>query len=194
MEDVITLNKFDLLTNKRVGISFIENRVSPESDLSNPVINNLIAAGGESFLYYLRSLGLEYKRNIMILSSKRSYYYDHKDITGVKTLINLEKLNRIKHLESFMSIICNYLSPKTNFIGCFFDKESQNRMKLPSRNCKKYINFSGRGNDPEMDKKEVSYLLTSNGLKVLDITEINGLSYFSARSTERSFEYSFNLF
>jgi uncharacterized protein Smg (DUF494 family) len=43
---------------------------------------------------------------------------------------------------------------------------------------KKFINFLDSRTEIEIDKKDISRLLESHGFKVIDMTEINGLTYF----------------
>ena len=43
---------------------------------------------------------------------------------------------------------------------------------------KKIINFLDSRVETEIDKRELSRLLESHGFKVIDMTEINGLTYF----------------
>ena len=178
MEDISILHKSDVIIDKKVRINFNENKVSPERNSNNPVIDNLIAEGGETFFHYLKWLGLADEPNMLVLSSRRHYYYDHNDLKGVTTLINLKKLNLIKHLDSYLHIVFHVLSPKTIFIGCFSDKRTQKRIELTSRNYKRRINFLDSRIDIEFDKIDVSRLLESHGFKVIDMTEINGLTYF----------------
>jgi len=124
---------------------------------------------------------------MLVLSSKHHYYYDHNELESVTTLINIKKLNLIKHLDSFLHSVCNILSPKTNFVGCFHDWKIQKDSGLTSRMYKGFINFIDDKVDISIDKNEVSRLLESNGFKVLDMTEINGLTYFRAQNNRRSF-------
>jgi hypothetical protein len=96
----------------------------------------------------------------------------------VKTLINQKKLNHIKELNDFLFNVHNLLSPKTHFIGCFSDYKTQKGISLSSRMYKKIINFLDSRIETEIDKRELSRLLESHGFKVIDMTEINGLTYF----------------
>jgi hypothetical protein len=47
---------------------------------------------------------------------------------------------------------------------------------------KGFINFLDARIDVDFDKNDVSKLLESHGLKVIDMTEINGLTYFRAQN------------
>ncbi len=182
MKEMIELNNSNDVVKRRVKRKFNVTRPSSTEHVTNPVIDNLIAEGGEAFLDYIKWHGLVNEPNMLILSSKYHYYYDHEDLKSVTTLINLKQLNLINHLDVFFKNVCNGLSPKTNFIGCFYDKKTQKGKSLPSRMYKKIINFLDLRIDTEIDKTKLSRLLESNGLKVIDMTEINGLTYFRTQN------------
>jgi hypothetical protein len=182
MEDILVLNKSDIIIDKKVRTNFNRNKVPPERIIFNPVIDNLIVEGGESFFHYLNWLGLADEPNMLVLSS-RYHYYGHNDLKGVTTLINLKKLNLIKHLDSFLHVVCNVLSPKANFIGRFSDKRIQNSIEPRPRIFKRRNSFFESKIYFEIDKIDVSRLLESHGLKVMDLTDINGLTYFRAQNS-----------
>jgi hypothetical protein len=115
---------------------------------------------------------------MLILSSRHHYYYDYEDLKDVNTIISLKKLNLIEHLDSYLHTVFSFLSPKSNFIGCFTDQESLKGVSGTARLYKRIINFLDRRTDIEVNKKDMSLLLESHGFKVMDMTEINGLTYF----------------
>lgn len=158
-------------------------KISEERIMDKPVINELISEGGENFFYYLKSHGLADEDNMLVLSSKRHYYYDPNELQSVTTLINIKKLNLIRDLESFLQSIVFVLSPESNFIGCFSDRNTRKGEGFRSRMYKGIINFLDDKTDVDYDKNHVQRLLESNGFKVIDMTEINGLTYFKAQNT-----------
>jgi hypothetical protein len=119
---------------------------------------------------------------MMVLPSNHHYYYDHSELEGITTLVNVKKLNLIKHLDSFLQTVSDVMSPKTNFIGCFADSKTEKENGLSSRMYKRFINFLDSRIDNEIDKNDVSRLLESRGYKVIDMTEINGLTYFRTQN------------
>lgn len=147
----------------------------------NPVINDLIAEGGENFFNYLECHGLANEDNMLVLSSRHHYYYDPNELQSITTLINVKKLNLIRHLDSFLQSIVHVLKPESNFIGCFSDWKTQKDSGFSSRMFKGLINFLDAKTDVDFDRHEVSKLLESHGLKVIDMTEINGMTYFRAQ-------------
>jgi hypothetical protein len=160
----------------------VAGKVKKERLMERPVINELIAEGGENFFDYLRCHGLADEDNMLVLSSRRHYYYDPNELQSITTLINIKKLNLIKHLDSFLQSVVLVLSPESNFIGCFSDWKTQKGVGLHSRMYKGLINFLDAKIDAEYDKSYVSKLLESHGFKVMDMTEINGLTYFRAQN------------
>jgi hypothetical protein len=156
--------------------------MNDEKNNDSPVISELIAEGGENFFSYLECHGLTDDDNMLVLSSRHHYYYDPNELQSIRTLINIKKLNLIKHLDSFLQSVVYALSPDSNFIGCFSDWKTQKDSGLTSRIYKGLINFLDAKVDVEYDRNEVAKLLESHGLKVMDMTEINGLTYFRAQN------------
>jgi hypothetical protein len=188
MDDTLTLNRSEIFTDRKVRTNFNRTNSSRELTKINPVIENLVMEGGENFFNYIDWHGLSNESNMLVLSSRHHYYYEYNDLKGVTTLINLKKLNLIKHLDSFLNSVCNSLSPKTNFIGCFSDRKTKKWKGLISRIYKEFNNFLDSTIDMEINKKDALRLLETHGFKVIDMTEINGLTYFRAQNLRRPVE------
>ena len=182
MEATLVLEGPGTTTGKRVRTSTNRPRISPETRKNNPVHDKMVEEVDENFLNYLNWNGLTNEDNYLVLSSTLHYYYDDEELKEVSTLINLKKLNLVKHLDDFLYTIYNGLSPKTNFIGCFSDKKTQKGVSVASRLYKKFINFLDSKIDVEIDSRDFSKLLESYGFKVIDMTEINGLTYFRTQN------------
>lgn len=191
MENIMSVQKSDIMTERKVRTKINGNKIPAEKPVTNHVIDDLKTEGGENFTNYLNWLGLANESNTLVLSSKHHYYYDNSDLEGITTLINLKKLNLIKHLDSFLNTVYHVMSPETNFIGCFYDKKTKSDIGWSSRIYKRFINFLDSRTDFEIDKKDVSGLLESNGFKVIDMTEINGLTYFRTQNNRSSVNKSF---
>ena len=188
MENISILHKSGITINKKVRTNFNGTKLFPNGTITNPDIDNLINERGENFFLYLNWLGLTDDPNLMVISSNHHYYYDFDDFKGVTTLINLKRLNLIKHLDNFLYTVSHVLSPKTNFVGCFSDRNIQKEIGSPPRMYKKIINFLDARTDIEIDKKDVSKLLETHGFEIIDMTEINGLTYFRTQNIQRSVE------
>jgi hypothetical protein len=175
MEDISVLHRSDRIIDKKVKRDFNRPKLMPETAKNNPVINELTAKVDENFINYLNWHGLADEPNLLVLSSRFHYYYDNEEL-------NLKKLNLIKHLDDFLHTVNNVLSPKTNFIGCFSDRKTQKGVSVTSRIYKRFINFLDSRIDIEIDKKDILRLFESHGFKVIDMTEINGLTYFRTQN------------
>jgi hypothetical protein len=182
MENISTLNVSEKISNKSIRRNPGRENLNAASVLENPGLNELIAEGGENFFNYLEWHGLTNENNMLVLSSRYHYYYDPNELQSITTLINVKKLNLIKHLDSFLHSIVYTLSPESNFIGCFSDWKTQKRIGFTSRMYKSFINFIDSRIDVDYDKKDVSRLLEAHGFKVVDMTEINGITYFRAQN------------
>ena len=183
MEGALILNKSEIITDRKVWTNFNRIDLLSEESRNNLVVDHLIREGGDNFFFYINGLGLANESNMMILSSRHNYYYDYNDLIDVTILINLKRLNLIKHLNSFLNIVSEALPPKSNFIGCFSDYRSQKRNELPSGMYKGFTTAA----IIEIDKNDVSGLLESYRFKVMDMTEINGLTYFRTENRRKIF-------
>jgi len=151
-----------------------------------PAIVNMIAEDGGSFFNYLKELGLSRENNLVVLSSRHHYYYDEDEMKNVRTLINLRKLNLIKYLDEFLFTLIQILPPDTKFIGCFSDcsTSGNNRASLlnPIKLLKQKVNSFDFGGERALSRNKVSEILESNGFKITNMTEMNGLTYFCSQN------------
>jgi hypothetical protein len=182
MEESFTLKKAEVSTGPKVRKNSNRGTISHKKALANNGLNNLFAESDENFISYLKRQGLVDEPNLLVLPSSNHYFYDNSELKGVTTLINLKKLNKINHLDSFLNTVSDVLSPKSNFVGCFYDCDGQKEIGIASRMYKRFINFLDSKTDNEIDKNDVSKLLESSGYKVIDMTVINGLTYFRTQN------------
>ena len=175
----------------------------------SPVYKELVEEGHEDFYNYLDWLGLAKSHHLLILTSSHHYYFEVEDLKNIKTVVNLNKLNYIKSVKDFLQGIYNILPHKCYFIGSFTDNKKQNGF-FTSR--KSPINSDGDDLDPESDagpwnsflnlvygiidsktnrymsEKSVKSYLEETGLKILDMTELNGQTYFCTQKDKPSVE------
>jgi hypothetical protein len=182
MNYISVLKENNVNVNEYFKTNFRRNKHSSDKTNNSPSLDNLISEGDENIINYLKWNGLANDANLLVLSSKSHYYYDSEELKEVTTLINLKKLNRIKHLNEFLQTLCYGLSPKTNFVGCFSDRKSQKRIMLISRMYKKFINFLDSRIDIEIDDKSILKVFESVGFRVINMTEIHGMTYFIVQS------------
>ncbi len=184
MENILTLGKTGI-SGDFVSSRFREKLLKPESTRVHPVLENIRTEAGEDFYQYLKWLQLAKMPNLLALSSLHHYYFDSDEMKKVKTLVNLKKLNNIKHLESFLNIVVRMLPQKANFVG-HFKSNDQDRSVFPfyqsSKLFDRMVNYMDSRTDRSLSIKEVSKLLEEHKLKIVDITEIKGMTYFCSRT------------
>lgn len=196
-------NEPNTINNQKINTYINLGRTSVYKSENNPVSEFLTAEGCDDFLTYAEWLGLANDPNLVVLPSIHHYYYDDEDMKDVKTVINLKGLNQIKHVKSFLHSIFHILPQNSYFIGSFVDNKNvsgyllRNRLydvednisrddvendivsRIPLFN-RLYSLMDSRTNN-YMSKTNVSLLLKDHGFKILDMTELNGLTYFCAQ-------------
>jgi hypothetical protein len=159
-----------------------------------PAIVNLIAEDGNNFFRYLKTLGLSRENNLVVLSSRYHYYYDENEIKSVKTLINLRKLNMIKYLDEFLFTLVQILPSDTKFLGCFSDcklsETTRTSFLHPIKLLRRTINSIDSNGERTMNKASVSEVLESYGFKIINMTEMDGITYFCAQNVRKPVKLS----
>jgi hypothetical protein len=176
--------------------------------VNNEAIDILMAEGGESFYNYVDWLGLTKEPDLIVISSKHHYYYDPEEMKGLNTVINIKEFNQIKNIRSFLNSFLHSLPQKSNFIGCFSDNEKVNGYELKYRSASDrrrclddidngivsafpFLNMLYSLMDSKiynyMSKMTISQLLGEHGFKVVDMTEVRGLTLFHSQKKEASF-------
>jgi hypothetical protein len=206
MRNSITIDKSNFINNQR--ISTLVNLVGTSIDLSksNPDLRILSTEDGENFAKYLEFLGLDKDSNLLVLSSSHHYYYDAEEMVNIKTVVNLKELNQVKQVKDFLHSIFHILPPKCMFIGCFVNNRKQNNFGLSTNHTDSFIKRNSDAiengivsNNPFLNKiynmidsktnkymseRSVAQLLGEHGFKVLNMTELDGLTYFCAQSIQ----------
>lgn len=182
----------------------LNNETLKNHNENNSALNALsLERRGEIFNYYFELFGLRDECDTVILPSMQHYFYASEEMKNVKNIINLKELNRISEIRSFFHLISNLLPKKSNFIGCFVDNKKQNGFAYRS-----YYNDLNYMKDSEaiengiiskiyflnimyalidfrtnrfLSSLSVTQLLEEYGFKVLDMTELNGLTFFCAQ-------------
>ncbi|MFN8239740.1 MAG: hypothetical protein U0X39_03205 [Bacteroidales bacterium] len=154
----------------------------------NPANFSLTATGGKNFFRYLKNMNLTNDPDSLILPPDKHYYYDANELHNVRTLINLKKLNLITDLESFMKDLCTVLPSNAKLVGCFADRKSNNKNGLFSGLSNTIINLVESKTYHNLSKKDVIRILEKSGFTVIDMTEMNGLTYFYSRSINNQAE------
>lgn len=205
METRNILDNTEMIVNKRIrrDTSLLTSPITVPVSETDEAIDKLKAEGGESFFNYVDWLGLVENPNLIVLSSVHHYYFDNEELKHINAIINIKQLNLIKYIDLFFQSIFRIMPPKSNFVGCFLDKKtqyeyaimnilSQHSVKnnidpfengITSRNSfvNTVYNMMDSKTDRDMSEQDVSSLLKKQGFKVLDMTELNGLTYFHSQ-------------
>ena len=189
MEKTANTYKVELDNNQVVAPASGEKKVTMDDNQSNPLFDSLVSEGGENFFHYINWLGFSKDPNLMILSSLHHYYYDFNDLKGVRTLINLKQLNQINHIDAFLNNVFRVLPTKANFIGCFKDNKIHGGIAVPLYQSFKFlnsiINIIDSKTDRFMSRKDVIRLLETHSFRIMDMTDINKITYFCAESAKK---------
>jgi hypothetical protein len=189
MERTVSTYKVDIGNNQVFAPETGAKIVTMDDNKSNPLFDSLVSEGGENFFHYINWLGLSKDPNLMILSSIHHYYYDFNDLKGVRTLINLKELNQINHADTFLNNVFRVLPPKASFIGCFKDNKIHSGIAVPLYQSFKFlnnlINIIDSKTDRFMSRRDVIKLLESHNFRIVDMTEINKITYFCAESSKK---------
>jgi hypothetical protein len=206
MRSRIEIIERDVINNQR-NIRF-NNPVDTSIDLTEnkSVSEILVAEGCESFSDYIDWLGLGKDPNLIFLSSTQHYYYDEEDLKKVSAVVNLKQLNQIKNLDVLFQTIFKIIPQKSNFIGCFAEKSKH--LEFPSKNSStskisdtnydalengivsrfSFLNMIYNIMDSKtnryMTRRDVYQLFETHGFKIMDLTELNGLTYFLAQKVK----------
>jgi hypothetical protein len=192
VENATVLKRTDLKNILEVAGVYNRRISVHETTGVNPVHDTLVLEGAGTFLEYLKWLDLADDPNLLVLSSRHHFFYDQNDLKGVNVLVNIKRLNHIRHLGSFLHILFRVLPSGANFIGCFSDSGNIKRNgKVFFRSSifyKKFIDFLDYRTDRNMSKSEVTELLDTHGFIVINMKEIKGVTYFNALNKRKSGE------
>jgi hypothetical protein len=203
-------NKQVLLNDPLIDIGIYRGDYPVGPNGSNPVLEKLVAEGCENFFKYFELLGIANDPNIVVLPSSHHYYYDTEDMKEVKIVVNMKHLNHIKNVKDFLHSIYHILSHQSFFVGIFIDRkyqsgffsisamnQSQNggnvdaiengiESRIPFLNM--MYNIMDLKTNRNLSKQAVTLLVSDAGFKVLNMTEISGLTYFCIQKVKTSEE------
>lgn len=147
-------------------------------------VYSLFASGGLSLFRYLLATGLFRDPGLVILSPHDHASFAGADLKRATTLITLRRLNLVKHLEMFLNSLVHILPPGTNFIGCF-SKEGKGGHGPWTASIVRVIQNRISNNDGlenhALSQNKVYEILERNGLRIISMTEMNGVIYFHSR-------------
>ncbi|HEX2967714.1 MAG TPA: hypothetical protein VHO46_01325 [Bacteroidales bacterium] len=182
---------------------------SAELSAKNPIIERLTTGRYRLYYDYIEWLGLSDESNIIVLSPNNHYYYDDEEMKDVRVVLNLKHLNHIKEVKGFLYTVNHALARSSYMVGSFIDRRHQygffSNSTYPDGNLQEGIDpvengissripllnmiydfIDSRTNNRNMTSKSVRLLLEITGFKVLDMTEINGITCFCAQKVTPS--------
>jgi hypothetical protein len=203
LETEASKNYNNITEDQRDRMTYYPERSRTENASNNTLPVKHIPGISDDFSYYLHKLSLAGDPNMIVLSSSNHYYYEAEDLKNVKTLVNAKQLNHINQVREFLDNIFSILPTKSYLTGCFSDNEDQNRFLsdsykpdrkvagqfdpaengISSRNpfLNLVYNILDIKTNRYLTKKAVTRELEISGWKVVDMTEIKGLTYFCAQ-------------
>jgi len=190
MEDVSVWKSADVTSKKNYSTAVRRNKGSARVTGFSDSVTTLISEGGVNFFRYLKKRGMSGAKDLIVLSSKSHYYYDENDLKRVRVLVNLRRLNVIKHLDMFLNTLVQILPADTSFIGYFSDhkvasgKGSHGRRF--ARLYNRFNNFLDGRTDRRMNTNDVRELLERNGFEVENMTTMSGRTYFHSHCVQRT--------
>ena len=191
-----------IINKQKIKTDIDKDVPSIDLSLKKPALDLLSIEGGENFYNYIEWLGLAKDPDLIVLSSMHHYYYDTDDLKDIRTVVNLLPLNQIKQVKGFFHSIYHLIPHRCYFIGCFLDHRKnygyifrKNPLDEQSKAIEQGIsskfsllNILFRIIDLRAERflsgKMVTLSLEDLGFKVLDMTEINGITYFCARKVQ----------
>jgi len=191
MEEVSALTNtgFEVEETYRTRVS--DGKRSPGLTGFSESVTTLIAEGGVNFFRYLRKRGMSGETDLIVLSGKKHYFYDENDLKRVRVLVNLRKLNMIKHLDMFLNTLVRILPPDTSFMGHFSDNNDvakNGHGGIFTRLYGRLINFLDGKTYRRMNRDDVRGILERNGFEVVNMTTMSGQTYFHSHCAQRPVE------
>lgn len=163
-----------------------------ESPLTDRGFLNLTDNQTEDLISYLKFVGLPADSNIVILAPGQHYYYDESDLRNVRILINLKRLNQIKDIDRYLHNLYRILPVNASYVGCFYESSIKKNKRSSGKHrqtlISRLVNLFNLKQEQEMSRQKVAELLWKHNFETVDMTDINGLTYFYSRNTEKHFE------
>ena len=147
----------------------------------------------------MNGLGLSRDPKLVVLSSVHHYYYDAEDMTSVRTVVNLKEFNQIKEINQHASfhvpysasqmlpdrILCRQQKTERIFTqekitpgSDLISEEEKNGIvsRIPFLNT--IFTILDAKAHKYLSERIVTQLFTKNGFNVMDMTELEGLTFF----------------
>ena len=145
---------------------------------------SMIPSFGIPFSRYLINNEITERNGIIILRPDNNADISAEELKRVTTLVTLPRLNLIKHLEMFLNSLVHILPPNTNFIGCFSPMKGSYTGPVTFGRHGDFLGrffHSAQAECHSLNRNKVSEMLERNGLSLISMTEMNGVTYFHSR-------------
>jgi hypothetical protein len=100
----------------------------------------------------------------------------------------------IKYLDEFLFSLVQILPSDTNFLGCFSDCRLSETTRAsflhPIKLLRRTINIIDSNGERTMNKASVSEVMESYGFKIINMTEMDGMTYFCAQKVRKPVKLS----
>jgi hypothetical protein len=203
MEEQADTKKLILTDNMQVRTRLSLNKSAEKAVETNEMVEILKTEGGDSLYNYSEWLGVTNEPDFIVLSSHHHYYYNEEELKNISTIITVKQLNQIKNAREFCETIFRLLPSGSKLIGSFTDNRRNKQIHsidnspvngsltssealengIIARNpfLNRIFSFFDSRTNRQMSKDGVAELLRSHGFKILDMTELDGLTYFYAQ-------------
>jgi hypothetical protein len=183
----------------------------------NSVFSEIKEEAGQEVYSYLEKFKLTESENILFLPMVRHYLYNSEELKKVDCIVNFKLLNSVPHIRYFLVTMNRLLPLEGQFVGCFLDynKQKQRIMKtkhsflgyaflmsyvfvnriiprIPVMKQMQHVLNSGKVKC--LAKDEAKSLLDKHGFKIVNMTEIDGLTYFIVRKVNHNNKGTISLF
>lgn len=149
-------------------------------------VAKLLTSGGVSLFRYLVKTGLFRDPGVVILSPAEHANFGSDDIGRITTLVTLRRLNLVKHLEMFLNCLARILPADANFVGCFSQPDPGDTAdgdvgQVQHKSTLSFFVHHDHYESHFLNRGKVSELLERNGLRLVSMAEINGITWFHSR-------------
>jgi hypothetical protein len=181
MEEILLIPGRRVIESENPQRNFLGTGLFREENANNLFADHLISEGGEMYLHYLCGMGMANEPGMMLLSSRHQFSYDCSDLEDASILINMKCLNRMLHMESFLNTVFRAMSPGAYLIGCFCNCRAKQNQASEKYLHRSRVNHTDAAQNSEISREILSNMLEEHWFEVCDMTEIKGLTYFTAR-------------
>ena len=200
MRNRITVYEKDVINNQSISSITKRGHASEKVITKNIKLAIIAAEGYENFATYIEWLGLAKDPDMLVLSSLHHYYYDAEELKQVRTVVNLKEFNRIKKINKFIQSVSKIIPESSYFLGCFIDNERRNSFPLRNKAREDHpdliteaVKNGIASRNPFLSmvysiidykinrflsRSDMTLLLEDRGFKILDMTELCGITYF----------------